>query len=111
MSAPVALNNVLITGAGGFIGSHLAEACIAAGHRVRVLLRYTSSSSRGWLDDPALDGKMEVIAGDVRDPDIVRRAVEGVDTVLHLAALIGIPYSYDSPTAYVRTNVEGTLNV
>lgn len=105
------LTNVLITGAGGFIGSHLTEACIAAGHHVRVLLRYTSSSARGWLDDPALDGRMEVVAGDVRDADIVRRAVEGVDTVFHLAALIGIPYSYESPTAYVRTNVEGTLNV
>jgi NAD dependent epimerase/dehydratase len=111
MSASVKLQNVLITGGGGFIGSHLTEACIAAGHRVRVLLRYTSSSSRGWLDDPALDGRFESVAGDVRDADIVRRAVDGVDTVLHLAALIGIPYSYESPTAYVRTNVEGTLNV
>jgi dTDP-glucose 4,6-dehydratase len=105
------LKHVLITGAGGFIGSHLAEACIAAGHDVRVLLRYTSNSSRGWLDDPAIDGKFEVVAGDVRDADIVRRAVQGVDTVFHLAALIGIPYSYESPDAYVRTNVEGTLNV
>ena len=111
MSAQITLNKVLVTGAGGFIGSHLTEACIAAGYQVRVLLRYTSSSSRGWLADPGLDGRMEVIAGDVRDADIVRRAMAGIDTVFHLAALIGIPYSYESPAAYVRTNVEGTLNV
>jgi len=107
----IPIKKVLITGAGGFIGSHLTEACLAEGWDVKVLLRYNSNSTRGWLDDPALDGRFDVIAGDVRDADIVKAAVAGVDTVFHLAALIGIPYSYESPTAYVRTNVEGTLNV
>lgn len=107
----IAIKKVLITGAGGFIGSHLTEACIAAGYDVRVLLRYNSNSTRGWLDHPAIDGHITVIAGDVRDATIVEKAVEGVDTIFHLAALIGIPYSYESPEAYVRTNVEGTLNI
>lgn len=109
--AELGIRRVLVTGAAGFIGSHLTEACVAAGWDVRVLIRYTSASARGWLDDPALDGRLDVVAGDVRDADLVQRAVEGVDTIFHLAALVGIPYSYESPLAYVRTNVEGTLNV
>ncbi len=102
---------VLITGAGGFIGSHLAEACAAAGLGVRAFVRYNSRGSAGWLDDsPCLD-RIELVAGDIRDYDSVSRAVRGCGTVFHLAALIGIPYSYVSPLAYVRTNVEGTYNV
>ena len=107
----MAIQRVLITGAAGFIGSHLVEACVAAGYEVRVLLRYNSRSSRGWLEGLDCERHLEVIAGDVRDPDQVSRAVRGVDTVFHLAALIGIPYSYESPLAYVKTNVEGTANV
>lgn len=102
---------VLVTGAGGFIGSHLAERLAAEGCHVRALLRYSSTGSRGWLEDSAADSGMEVLLGDVADRDCVRSAVEGMDTVFHLAALIGIPYSYEAPQAYVRTNVEGTVNV
>jgi dTDP-glucose 4,6-dehydratase len=107
----MAMQKVLITGGGGFIGSHLTEACVAAGYDVRVLLRYNSAGSRGWLDTLDLADRLTVIPGDVRDLDVVTKAAAGVDTIFHLAALIGIPYSYESPTAYVRTNVEGTLNV
>jgi dTDP-glucose 4,6-dehydratase len=109
MALPI--QRVLITGAGGFIGSHLTEACMAAGFDVRVLVRYNSRNSRGWLDGLECESRLQVIAGDVRDSDLVNRAVRGVDTVFHLAALIGIPYSYESPLAYVKTNVEGTANV
>ena len=105
------MQKVLITGAGGFIGSHLTEACVAAGYDVTVLVRYNSRSTRGWLENLASAGQITVLAGDVRDSDMVERAVRGVDTIFHLAALIGIPYSYESPLAYVRTNVEGTTNI
>jgi len=101
------IRKVLITGAAGFIGSHLTEACLAAGYDVRVLIHYNSRNSRGWLE-PAVAGRIEVVAGDIRDTDAVYRAVRGVDTIFHLAALIGIPYSYESPMAYVKTNIEGT---
>jgi dTDP-glucose 4,6-dehydratase len=106
----LSIRKVLITGAAGFIGSHLTEACLSAGYDVRVLIRYNSRNSRGWLE-PAIAGRIEVVAGDIRDTDAVSRAVRGVDTIFHLAALIGIPYSYESPLAYVKTNVEGTANV
>jgi len=106
-----AIRRVLVTGAGGFIGSHLTEACVAAGYEVRAFVRYNSRSSRGWLDDCEAARHVEVVAGDVRDADAVNRAMAGVDTVFHLAALVGIPYSYESPSSYVRTNVEGTANV
>ena len=102
---------LLVTGAAGFIGSHLVEACVAAGHEVRAFVRYNSKSSWGWLDGSSVLGKIEVRSGDIRDYDSVRAAMEGCGGVLHLAALIGIPYSYESPLAYVRTNVEGTYNV
>ena len=105
------INRILITGAGGFIGSHLTEACVAAGYDVTVLVRYTSRGTRGWLDGLAAAGRVRVLAGDIRDTDMVDRAVRGADTIFHLAALIGIPYSYESPLAYVKTNVEGTTNV
>jgi NAD dependent epimerase/dehydratase len=107
------LKTVLITGANGFIGSHLTEAAARAGYQVRALVHYNSLGSWGWLDRCAQDvrGAFEVVAGDVRDPYGVREAMRGCDAVLHLAALIGIPYSYIAPEAYVETNVRGTLNV
>lgn len=104
---------VLVTGADGFIGSHLAEALVRAGAEVRALAFYNSFNAWGWLDHspPDLHRQMEVIEGDIRDPDFVRGLVKGCDLVLHLAALISIPFSYRSPAAYVHTNITGTLNV
>lgn len=104
---------VLVTGGGGFIGSHLTEALVHAGASVRVLLRYHSGGRRGFLDDfaPQDQAAIDVIASTVEDPFAVDRAVQGVDTVFHLAALIGIPYSYVAPHHYVQTNLVGTLNV
>jgi len=103
----------LITGADGFIGSHLTEALVRRGHEVRAFVFYNSFGHWGWLDESPNDirRELDVFAGDVRDPHGVRQAMQGCDTVLHLAALIGIPYSYSSPDAYVDTNVRGTLNV
>ncbi|MBB3207821.1 dTDP-glucose 4,6-dehydratase [Rhodopirellula rubra] len=102
---------VLVTGAGGFIGSHLAEELVRRGANVRAMVRYGSSNHHGWLQDSPLATDMEIFAGDIRDSGNVRRAMEGCDTVLHLAALIAIPYSYVAPDSYVRTNIDGTLNV
>ena len=104
---------ILVTGADGFIGSHLVEALVRAGHTVRAFVLYNSFNSWGWLDhsDAEVRASLEVFAGDVRDPHGVRKAIEGCEVVLHLAALIAIPYSYHSPHAYVETNVVGTLNV
>lgn len=104
---------VLVTGADGFIGSHLVEALVARGDEVRAFVLYNSFNSWGWLDTlpgGVLDA-VEVFGGDVRDPNGVRTAMEGCDTVYHLAALIAIPFSYHSPDTYVDTNVRGTLNV
>ena len=107
------MTKVLVTGADGFIGSHLAERLVQRGYDVRAFVFYNSFSSWGWLDDaaPEIRGGMEVFPGDIRDPNGVRTAVRGCDIVLHLAALIGIPFSYHSPDAYVDTNIKGTLNV
>lgn len=104
---------VLVTGADGFIGSHLTETLVRRGYDVRAFVYYNSFNSWGWLDSCAADvaGKFEVFSGDIRDPHGVKKAMEGCDAVLHLAALIGIPYSYHSPDTYVDTNVKGTLNV
>ena len=102
---------VLVTGAGGFIGSHLAERLVKLGARTRSLIRYSSNGSRGWLDHSRLQSDMEIIAGDVCDPWRVYNALEGVEVVFHLAALIGIPYSYLAPHSYMKTNADGTLNV
>jgi NAD dependent epimerase/dehydratase len=104
---------VLITGADGFIGSHLTEALVRQGYEVRAFVLYNSFGSWGWLDSCGMDvkGRFEVFAGDIRDPHGVKEAMKGCDAVLHLAALIAIPYSYHSPDTYVDTNVKGTLNV
>lgn len=102
---------VLVTGAGGFIGSHLAEELVRRGARVRAMVRYGSAGRHGWLDHSDLAGEMEVFAGDIRDAGNVRRAMQDCDVVFHLAALIAIPYSYEAPDSYVRTNIDGTLNV
>ena len=103
----------LVTGADGFIGSHLVETLVQRGCDVRAFVLYNSFGSRGWLDrcDPATLREIEVFAGDIRDPYGVREAVRGCDVVFHLAALVAIPYSYHSPDTYVDTNVKGTLNV
>jgi NAD dependent epimerase/dehydratase len=104
---------ILVTGADGFIGSHLTEALVRAGHDVRAFVLYNSFNSWGWLDRCAADvrGRFEVFAGDVRDPHGVKTAMQGCDVVMHLASLIAIPYSYHSPDTYVDTNIKGTLNV
>ncbi|MBB5066462.1 SDR family NAD(P)-dependent oxidoreductase [Granulicella mallensis] len=102
---------VLVTGAGGFIGSHLAEQMVQLGARTRCLLRYNSQGSLGWLSTSPLRSDMEILHGDIRDKESVLRAVKDADVIFHLAALVGIPYSYESPRSYVQTNIEGTLNV
>jgi NAD dependent epimerase/dehydratase len=107
------MKKIMITGADGFIGSHLTEAAVRAGYGVRAFVLYNSFNSWGWLDrcESDVSGGFEVFAGDIRDPHGVRMAMKGCDAVLHLAALIAIPYSYHSPDTYVDTNIKGTLNV
>jgi len=102
---------VVVTGAGGFIGSHLAEQLVRSGANVRAMVHYNALGLRGWLDHSPLADDMQIIAGDIADADSVRQAVEGCEVVFHLAALIAIPYSYHAPRSYVRANIEGTLNV
>ena len=104
------MNKVLVTGADGFIGSHLTEALLARGCKVRALAQYNSFNDWGWLED-IHHPELEVVTGDVRDPNLCRNIVKGIDTVFHLAALIAIPYSYVAPDSYVDTNVKGTLNM
>jgi len=101
---------VLVNGAGGFIGSHLAEKLVQCGANTRAFVHYNASSSWGWLDHSDYKKELEVIAGDICDRDSTKKAIEGIEIVFHLAALIAIPYSYDAPLSYVRTNIEGTLN-
>lgn len=107
------MHKVLVTGADGFIGSHLTEELVRAGYEVRALTLYNSFGTWGWLDSMPKDimEHVDVFMGDVRDPNGVREAMKGIDTVYHLAALIAIPYSYHSPDMYVDTNIKGTLNV
>ncbi|AST56852.1 NAD-dependent dehydratase [Thermoanaerobacterium thermosaccharolyticum] len=102
---------VLVTGAGGFIGSHLAEKLVEIGVNVKAFVRYNSNNNWGWLEKSKYTNEIEVYKGDIRDYDSIRDAMKGVEVVFHLAALIGIPYSYISPLAYIKTNIEGTYNV
>ena len=102
---------VLVTGAGGFIGSHLAERLVESGATVRAMVHYNALGLRGWLDHSPLNRQMEIIAGDLTDRDSVRNAAGKSEIILHLGALIAIPYSYHAPGSYVQTNIVGTLNV
>ena len=104
------MKDVLVTGADGFIGSHLTELLLEEGYHVRALAQYNSFNNWGWLEQ-ARHPNLEVVCGDVRDPDFCRHIVRGTDTVFHLAALIAIPYSYIAPDSYVDTNIKGTLNM
>jgi len=107
------MKQILVTGAEGFIGSHLVEELIHSGHKVRAMVHYNFQNRWGWLDtfDDNILKQIEVIPSDICDPFAVRKAVSGCDTVYHLAALIGIPYSYVAPASYIETNVKGTLNI
>jgi NAD dependent epimerase/dehydratase len=104
------LKNILVTGADGFIGSHLTEMLLAEGYKVKALSYYNSFNYWGWLDD-IKHPNLEVVSGDVRDPNFCRHVTKNMDTIYHLAALIAIPYSYIAPDSYVDTNVKGTLNI
>jgi len=105
------MKNVLITGASGFIGSHLTELLVEKGFNVKAFVRYNSKNDWGWLETSKYKNEFEIVTGDIRDYDSVYSAVNGCEAVFHLAALIGIPYSYVSPLAYIKTNIEGTYNV
>lgn len=107
------MDKVLVTGADGFIGSHLVEELVQHGLNVRAFAFYNSFGSLGWLDeiDTEVKNSIEIFVGDIRDPNGVRQAMNGCDSVFHLAALVAIPYSYDSPDTYIDTNVKGTLNI
>lgn len=107
------MKKILVTGADGFIGSHLTEELVKQGYEVRAFVFYNSFNSWGWIDSfpEEIKNKIEIFAGDIRDPNGVRVAMKDCDTVFHLAALIGIPFSYHSPDSYVDTNIKGTLNV
>ncbi len=108
-----ASKKVLVTGAGGFIGSHLTEALVERNVAVRAMIHYNSRDAHGWLDfvPKSVRNSIEIFAGDIRDPNGMRTAMKGCDSVFHLAALIAIPYSYHSPDVYVDTNIRGTLNL
>ena len=103
--------NILVTGVAGFLGSHLTENLVEKGHKVRALMHYDSNNNWGWLEKSYCKNDIEFVVGDIRDFDSVYSAMKGIDEVFHLAALIGIPYSYLSPLAYIKTNIEGTYNI
>jgi NAD dependent epimerase/dehydratase len=103
--------NILVTGADGFIGSHLTEMLVKQGHRVKALSQYNSFNYWGWLEDIEGLDQVEVLSGDVRDPHYCKHITQNVDVIYHLAALIAIPYSYVAPDSYVDTNIKGTLNI
>jgi len=105
------LKRVLITGADGFIGSHLTEILVAKGFQVKALAQYNSFNNWGWLEEINCKGQIEVLTGDVRDPHYCKQIAKDVDVIFHLAALVSIPYSYVSPDSYVDTNIKGTLNI
>ncbi len=105
------MKNILVTGADGFIGSHLTEMLVKQGYSVKALSQYNSFNNWGWLEDVDCISEIEVLTGDVRDPHYCKHITKNVDTVFHLAALIAIPYSYVAPDSYVDTNVKGTLNI
>lgn len=107
----MANSKTLITGSAGFIGSHLTELCIEKGNDVRAFVHYNSKNDWAWLEGSKYVSEIEIVSGDIRDYDSVYNAIKGCDTIFHLAALIGIPYSYVSPQAYIRTNIGGTYNV
>ena len=107
------MKQVLVTGADGFIGSHLTEELVKRGYHVKAFTFYNSFNSWGWLDTfpKQLLKEIEIFSGDIRDPNGVREAMKGAEMVFHLAALIAIPFSYHSPDSYIDTNIKGTLNV
>jgi dTDP-glucose 4,6-dehydratase len=111
MSSHYHQKKILVTGAGGFIGSHLAERLVREGASVTAMVHYNALGNQGWLDSSPLAGEMKIVAGDICDPGFMHSVIEGQDIVFHLAALIAIPFSYVAPESYVRTNVTGTLNV
>jgi len=102
---------VLVTGADGFIGSHLTEALLKDGYQVRALAQYNSFNYWGWLEDIKPNSNLEIVCGDIRDPNYCREISKGIDVIFHLAALIAIPYSYIAPESYIETNIKGTLNI
>ena len=102
---------ILVTGAAGFLGSHLTEKLVELGNQVKVLVHYDSNNNWGWLENSKYKNEIEFVVGDIRDFDSVFSSMRGVNQIYHLAALIGIPYSYLSPLAYIKTNIEGTYNV
>ena len=103
--------NALITGADGFIGSHLAEMLVAEGYNVKALSQYNSFNNWGWLEDVHCKDESEILSGDIRDSHYCKEITKGVDIIFHLAALIAIPFSYSAPESYVDTNIKGTLNI
>lgn len=105
------MKHVLVTGADGFIGSHLTEYLIGKGFNVKALVQYNSFNNWGWIEDVGKNDKLEIVTGDIRDPFFCNKIVQGIDVIFHLAALIAIPYSYHAPQSYVETNVTGTLNI
>ena len=107
------MQKVLVTGADGFIGSHLTELLIRNGYNVKAFCQYNSSGSWGWLDslDKGIKNELDIVLGDIRDENCVRQAMSDCECVFHLAALIAIPYSYVAPSSYIDTNIRGTLNV